>query len=151
MAHYGYMLRVLHSKTSQMVTQDLASMELTSSQGHIMGFISMCPQAPCAKDIEENLKMSHPTVSGILSRLEKKGFLELRADPADRRCKRIYILPKGDACNETMRNTIDGFEQKIVKGFSETDKQQFTLLLTRAMRNLSDNPDFQFEKEEPKE
>ena len=89
MAHYGYMLRVLHSKTSQMVTQALASMELTSSQGHIMGFISMCPQAPCAKDIEENLKMSHPTVSGILSRLEKKGLIEALSDPADKRIKLV--------------------------------------------------------------
>ena len=151
MAHYGYMLLVLHSTTSQMVTQALASMELTCAQGHIMGFIAHCQQPPCAKDIEENLQISHPTVSGLLSRLEKKGFLELRPDPDDRRCKRIYVLPKGAACNETMHNTILGFEQKIVDGFSEADKQQFTLLLTRAMRNLSVNPNFQFEKEESNE
>ena len=34
-------------------------------------------------------------MSGILSRLEKKGFIELRPDPADKRCKRIYVLDKG--------------------------------------------------------
>lgn len=151
MAHYGYMLRVLHSTTSQMITEALAGMDLTSSQGHIMGFIAHCSRPPCPKDIEENLQMSHPTVSGLLSRLEKKGFLELRQDPDDRRCKRIYILPKGEACNETIHSTIMGFEKKMVDGFSANDKQEFTMLLTRAMRNLSGNPAFQFEKEESNE
>lgn len=148
---YGHFARILHGCIDQAINSDLEEMELTASQGRIMGFLSRQQTPLCPRDLEEAFHLSHPTVSGLLYRLEQKGFLQLRTDPEDRRCKRIYILPKGDACNETMRNTIDGFEQKMVKGFSETDKRQFTLLLTRAMRNLSDNPDFQFEKEESKE
>ena len=131
MKHYGHMVRVLHCTISQSVTGALAEMELTSAQGRIMGYLALSPEPPCAKDIEEKFHLSHPTVSGLLARLEKKGFIEFRPDEADRRCKRIYMLPKG-ADNE----------KKLVTGFTETEKQQFTDLLTRAAKNLGCDPQF---------
>ena len=91
----GHRIRVLHWCTDQTMTNALAQMELTAAQGHIMGFLAHREQPPCSRDIEEAFELSHPTVSGLLSRLEKKGFIEFRADPEDRRCKRIYMLEKG--------------------------------------------------------
>ena len=138
--HYGHMVRVLHRGISQAVTGAMAQMELTSAQGRIMGFLAMCKSPPCAKDIEEKFHLSHPTVSGLLARLEKKGFIESRPDEADRRCKRIYMLPKGADCNEKIYNVIQENEKKLVTGFTEAEKQQFTDLLTRAANNLGCDP-----------
>ena len=90
---YGYLVRVLQNCTDQAMNNALASMDLTAAQGHIMGFITHREKPPCARDIEEQFQLSHPTVSGILSRLEQKGFVEMRPDPQDRRYKRIYVLP----------------------------------------------------------
>ena len=92
---YGPLLRMLHSCTNQSITHALEKMELTGAQGHIMGFLARSKTAPCPRDIENAFHLSHPTVSGLLSRLEKKGFIEFRADDHDRRCKRIHVLPKG--------------------------------------------------------
>lgn len=142
MDHYGHMVRVLHRGISQAVTGAMAQMELTSAQGRIMGFLAMCKSPPCAKDIEEKFHLSHPTVSGLLARLEKKGFIESRPDEADRRCKRIYMLPKGADCNEKIYNVIQENEKKLVTGFTEAEKQQFTDLLTRAANNLGCDPQF---------
>lgn len=126
-------------------------MELTGAQGHIMGYIARCPQAPCSRDIEAAFRLSHPTVSGLLSRLEKKGFLEFRPDPDDRRCKRIYILPKGKECNELMYRTIMDTEQRMVQGFSEEEKELFLQLLTRAIHNMGGDPCKRKHKEEKTE
>lgn len=142
MKHYGHMVRVLHCTISQSVTAALAEMELTSAQGRIMGYLALSPEPPCAKDIEEKFHLSHPTVSGLLARLEKKGFIEFRPDEADRRCKRIYMLPKGAACNEKIYNVIQENEKKLVTGFTEAEKQQFADLLTRAAKNLGCDPQF---------
>lgn len=142
MKHYGHMVRVLHCTISQSVTSALAEMELTSAQGRIMGYLALSPEPPCAKDIEEKFHLSHPTVSGLLARLEKKGFIESRPDEADRRCKRIYMLPKGADCNEKIYNIIQENEKKLVTGFTEAEKQQFTDLLTRAANNLGCDPQF---------
>ena len=81
-------------------------------------------------------QLSHPTVSGILTRLEKKEFIELYPDPADRRCKRIRVLPKGEQCRETMDRTIRDMEHKIVKDFAPQERELFHSLLLRAIENM---------------
>ena len=133
---YGYFIRVLENCTQQAMNNALASMDLTAAQGHVMGFITHSKQAPCPKDIEEKFQLSHPTVSGILSRLEQKGFIEMRPDEKDRRCKRIYVLQKGMELDETMHQTIRATEEKMVQDFTEEEKELFQALLKRAIHNL---------------
>ena len=148
--HYGYLLRILHWCTDQTVTNALAEMDLTAAQGHIMGYLAHRKQPPCSRDIEEAFHLSHPTVSGLLARLEKKGFIEFRADPEDRRCKRIYVLPKGRECNERIHNTILDNERQIVQGFSEEEQTQFAAFLERAIQNMGGNPCRRAKHEEEK-
>ena len=146
---FGKLIRVLQNCADQAMNNALASMELTAAQGHIMGFILHREIPPCPRDIEEAFQLSHPTVSGILSRLEQKGFIEFRPDESDRRCKRIYPLSKGLQLHETMHQTILSTEEKLVEGFTEEEKQLFSALLTRAISNLGGNPCKRKHKEEP--
>lgn len=134
--HLGPRFRILHWCTDQMMTEELAKMELTSSQGRIISFIARAEAPPCSRDIEEFFALSHPSVSGTLSRMEKKGFIEFRPDEQDHRCKRIYLLPKGQQCHSVIRQTIDMVEQRIVAGFSPEDRAQFSAFLDRAIHNL---------------
>lgn len=149
--HYGPLLRILHSCTDQSITMALEKMELTSAQGHIMGYLARHPEPPCSRDIEEAFHLSHPTVSGLLSRLEKKGFLEFRCDEHDRRCKRIYVLPKGRQCQQTMYQTILAMEQRLVSGFTEEEQAQFLAFLERAIANMGETPCHHYPKEESNE
>ena len=146
--HYGHLIRILHWSTDQSMTNALEAMDLTAAQGHIMGYLSHRPDPPCPREIEEAFHLSHPTVSGLLSRLEKKSFIEFRPDPADRRCKRIYILPKGHDCHETMHRIIQENEAKVVAGFSEEEKELFAQLLTRSIANMGPGPCERKPKEE---
>ena len=139
-AHYGHLLRVLHVLTDQAMTNALAAMDLTAAQGHIMGFLAHRKDPPCPRDIEEAFDLSHPTVSGLLTRLEKKEFIEFRPDPSDRRSKRIYVLPKGRECQETMHRIILANEEQLVQDFTEDEKEQFARLLDRAIQNMGGNP-----------
>ena len=49
----------------------LASMDLTSAQGHIMGYLAQRSQPPCSRDIEETLSIGWKLLS-ILPRSELK-------------------------------------------------------------------------------
>ena len=62
--------------------------------------------------------------------------MEFRPDPADRRCKRIYVLEKGWEHIEQIHRVIKDNEDRIVDGFSEEEKQQFAAFLERAIRNM---------------
>ena len=146
--HYGHMLRILHWCTDQSMTAALESMDLTAAQGHIMGYLAHQEKPPCSKDIEEEFQLTHPTVSGLLSRLEQKGFIQQCPDPEDRRRKRIYILPKGQECHELMHRTIQANEQRIVEGFTPEEQEQFAALLQRAITNMGGNPCRRRHKEE---
>ncbi len=146
--HYGHLLRILHWCTDQSMTAALEKMGLTAAQGHIMGFLAMQKTPPCPRDIEAEFQLSHPTVSGLLSRMEQKGFLELRADEEDRRKKRIYILARGEECLDTMHATIQENERRIVSDFTPEEQKQFAALLQRAIANMGGSPCRRKQKEE---
>lgn len=148
MPHVSYRLRVLHCCLSQSVTNALAALDLTSAQGHLLGYLTHCETPPCPKDLEEQFQLSHPTVSGLLSRMEKKGFIECRPDPSDRRCKRIHLLPKGRELDETIRGVIRENEEQIVRGFTEEEIDQFMDFLARAAQNMGSEPPPKNKKEE---
>ncbi len=148
--HYGHLVRVLHWCVDQTMTGELEKMDLTASQSRIMGYLAHCETPPCSRDVEEEFQLSHPTVSGLLSRLEQKGFLEFRPDEEDRRCKRIYVLPKGAESHERMHNTIVSIEARIVQDFTPEEQEQFAGLLHRAIANMGGNPCHPKHKEEDK-
>ena len=145
--HYGHLLRILHWCTDQNMTAALETMDLTAAQGHIMGFLAHQSKPPCSRDVEAEFRLSHPTVSGLLQRLEQKGFIEQRSDPEDRRKKRIYVLDKGRQCQQLMHETILENERRIVQDFTPEEQEQFISLLTRAITNMGGNPC----RREPKE
>ena len=135
--HYGHLVRILHWCCDQTMTEALNKMDLTASQGRLMAFVAHRGQQPTyARDVEQALRLTHPTVSGLLSRLEQKGFVELVTDPNDRRSKRIVISEKGLACHERMQATIIENESRIVQGFTEEEKALLAQLLRRAIENV---------------
>ncbi len=138
--HYGHLLRILHWCTDQSMTSALENMELTAAQGHIMGYLAHRKDPPCPRDLEEEFHLSHPTVSGLLNRLEKKDFIQLLPDERDRRCKRIHVRPKGRECQENMHRVIQENERRLVEGFTEAEQAKFSELLSRAITNMGANP-----------
>ena len=146
--HIGHLIRILHWCTDQTITASLEQMDLTASQGRILGYLSHQPSPPCPKDIEEAFHLSHPTVSGILSRMEQKGFIALRPDPGDRRCKRIHILPRGMECHQTIYATILTHEEHLVQGFTPEEAEIFARLLDRAIENMGGTLRHPWQKEE---
>lgn len=146
MVTFGRIFRSLDRALGRRMDQALAGMDLTFAQGHIIGYLVHCQTPPCAKDIEERFHLSHPTVSGLLARLEKKEFIALREDPEDRRRKLVYMLPKGQQCDEAMRAVIQNGDKKVLEGFAPEEEAQFRSFLLRALHNVA--PDFDLEKEE---
>ena len=149
--HFGHLLRHLHCCTDQAMNAVVESWDLTAAQGHVLGFVAHADTPPCPRDIEAAFHLSHPTVSGLLSRLEKKGFLEFRPDEQDRRCKRIYLLPKAVELNEALHKAIEANEAQLVQGFTPQEQAQFRDFLFRAIGNMGGEPEKRkFHKEETK-
>lgn len=80
-----------------------------------------------------------PSVSVALGKLEDEGYVIRRADSIDQRCTRVYLTDKGKGIDEKARDVIKVLEQKAVKGFSDEEIKQLTVLLFRLRENIADD------------
>ena len=135
--YLGHSFKKLHFLMEHAINQRLVELDLTTAQGHTIGYVTHAKEPPCARDIETAFGLSHATVSGILSRLEAKGFIEQRPDPDDRRIKRIYLMEKGHAYSQAIACHIRETERSMAAGFSDSELAQFRGFLSRAIDNLN--------------
>ncbi len=119
------------------MNRGLQELDLTNAQGHVIGYLTHAQEPPCARDFETRYGLSHATVSGILSRMESKGFITFRPDERDKRIKRIHLLPKGKACSQEIQAQIHRNEETLTAGFTPRELEQFLEYLNRAVQNLS--------------
>lgn len=135
----GYFFKTLVLSLEGRMNRQLQELDLTSAQGHIIGYLAHSERPPCARDLEQFFTLSHPTVSGLLSRMEAKGFVAVTPDPDDRRVKRIRLLEKGMACSRRIEASVKDNEETIVQGFTQEERVLFADFLQRAIRNLNDD------------
>lgn len=135
----GYFFKTLELSLESRMNRQLQELDLTSAQGHIIGYLAHTEHPPCARDLEQFFSLSHPTVSGLISRMEAKGFVAVTPDPDDRRMKRIRLLEKGMACSRRIEASVRDNEETIVQGFTQEERALFADFLQRAIRNLNDD------------
>ncbi len=135
--HLGPKFKAIASALSQEMNRNTAQLDLTGSQCFFLGYLVHHRDHPIyQKDLEQEFDFSHPTVSGILSRLESKGFVTFRTGEHDRRCKEILVTEKAIECFETMRQHMLDTEACVTNGFSPDELAELSRLLDKVMSNL---------------
>jgi DNA-binding MarR family transcriptional regulator len=69
------------------------------------------PQGARPSELAARRGMSKQAVNYLLGELERLGYLERRADPADRRSKRIALTRRGDLAAHTIRDAVREIER----------------------------------------
>ena len=136
--HIGHYFKVMQLRIDSSMNRQLQELDLTSAQGRIIGFLAHRKEPACARDLEKFFALSHPTVSGLISRMEEKGFVKICTDPQDRRVKRIMLREKGVACSRQIGASIEENERQMLRGFTPEETAQFRLFLERAIGNMND-------------
>ena len=131
-------------------TLDLEGFDLTSSQGMVLGYLSRHRDEavfPC--EIGRHFGLTNPTVTGILQRLEAKGFLAFADDSADRRRRRVVPTEKALDLHQRVVEHFWETEALLTQGFTEAEQDQLRSLLDRLSANIHSCCDC--EKPTPKE
>ncbi len=105
-------------------------------QSFLLGFLH-CSQGepPCQRDIESRFNIKHPTATGLLQRLEDKGFVEFRPDKYDGRLKRIVITEAGRAAAEQTKRRLDDMDRKLTSNLTAQELHELHRLLDRLVEN----------------
>jgi DNA-binding MarR family transcriptional regulator len=89
-------------------------------------------------EIANHIHLKPPTVSVALAKLEDEGYVIRKSDPMDARRTRVYLTDKGKAIHYKAHDVIKELDSKAVKGLSEEEVKQLTLLLYRVRENIAD-------------
>lgn len=72
----------------------------------------------------------------MLDSMERNGLLVRQPSRTDRRTDEIQLTEKGRLALERWDRECNAFEEQLLQGFSEEEKQQLQEMLARAYRNV---------------
>ncbi|NUV66169.1 MarR family transcriptional regulator [Streptomyces sp. CAI-121] len=107
-----------------------AEHSLTGAQARVLGLLSLAP-LPMRK-IAVRLKCEPSNVTGIIDRLEARGLVERRPDPADRRVKLAAATDQGRRTACELRDALD-FAREPLAGLSDDERTVLRDLLRRML------------------
>ncbi|MFF3808824.1 MarR family winged helix-turn-helix transcriptional regulator [Streptomyces bacillaris] len=107
-----------------------AAHSLTGAQARVLGLLSLEP-TPMRK-IAVKLKCEPSNVTGIVDRLETRGLVERRPDPADRRVKLAAATEEGRQTARELRDSLD-FAREPLAELSEAERTVLRDLLRRML------------------
>lgn len=87
------------------------------------------------RDLENAAHLSHPTMTELLKRLEKKGFVECAVCSSDRRSKLIRSTPCAQAFHEEMNRVDKAVYMQLCRGMTAQQQRQLTDILDIMLEN----------------
>lgn len=145
--------KLLHSAMKEKLNWSIRQMgvDLTSAQLDVL----ICIAGGCGKpvnqrDIEEQLRLSNPTVTGILKRLEKKGFITRTVGERDRRYKEVRLTEKCAVLGDRLHPSAKVLLHQLFAGFTLEEFDDLNRMMKRLVDNCSAGPRADPKKEQTK-
>lgn len=86
-------------------------------------------------DIEKELNIKNPTVTGIINRLEKKDYIRREQSKKGSNFKSIVVTDKGIALINEGQKIADKVEKKVFSVLSKEEKEELIRLLSKVIDN----------------
>lgn len=134
----GFLIKVISDRMKALGDNDLREHDLTFSQTQVLAAIEHEGGTVAQKEIEKILDVSHPTIVGLINRLQDKGFVTCETDETDRRSKIVTLTPKAVSLGRTMREKRDQSEKGMLEGLSDEEIEQLNVLLRKLYRNMEE-------------
>jgi len=86
--------------------------------------------------ISQGLMLENPTVTGLIDRLEKLGYVKRSDHPNDRRVYLVHITEKGNKVANKALPIIKKLNEEIKKGYSKEEIENFKKVLIGAFNKF---------------
>ncbi|MCX4557734.1 MarR family transcriptional regulator [Streptomyces phaeochromogenes] len=103
---------------------------LTGAQARLLSLLSLEPLP--MRRLAQKLKCEPSNVTGIVDRLEVRGLVERRPDPADRRVKLAAVTGEGLGVARSLRDSLR-FAREPLAGLSREERVALRGLLLRML------------------
>ena len=139
--HVGLLIKFLNGRITNKVNKNLVKFNLTCVQHEILCFINKNEKERDVfqKDIEKCLKLTNPTVTGIIKRLEEKQMIVRCPSSIDARYKCLHVTEKGkDLICKSFKFGSNTIEKQLVNDMTDEEVKVLKDLLYRALKNMEE-------------
>ncbi|MCH4177744.1 MAG: MarR family transcriptional regulator [Streptococcaceae bacterium] len=131
----GRLLKIASINLSRKLDKYAKQFNLTGSQMMIIDFLARNKsQLMVQKDIEEEFYLKPSTVSVLLGRMEKNGFITRKISDSDKRLRCIQLTAKADELIDIAQAYTMNTHDRLTKGLSDEE----LLSLTRFLKKVGE-------------
>ncbi len=108
--------------------QRLSTFDLTPSQFFVFNALCM-GDGITVGEIGERVYLDSSTLTGIIDRMERSGYVARRPNPGDRRSVLVYLTPKARELSPRILEFADELDATLRKPFSKQEMNDFESVL----------------------
>ena len=112
-----------------------AGVEVTPVQAMLLFYLQK-KDGLSLTEISAGLMLENPTVTGLIDRLEKSGYVKRSDHPSDRRVYLVYLTEKGSMVAKRALPIIKRLNEQIKEGYSEEEIESFKKVLMGAFNKF---------------
>ncbi len=107
------------------------------TQTQIFTIMALSERAPCQlNEVKKNLQISAPTVTGVINRLEKLGYVKRTHDKNDRRVVNVNLTPKGKTIARNLKKTVKKNWEDLLTKLPKKDQANYVRILRKIQRSM---------------
>ena len=135
----GFLFKQINNIYEKDINHQLRGLGITSSQCEVLDYLLHCDKEEVNQiDIEKALHLKNPTVTGILKRLDEKGFILIVPNGKDRRRKNVHLTEKAYDIERKMEASRRQIDRNLTIGMTKREVQALRKMLERVLYNVSD-------------
>ncbi|MCI9239085.1 MarR family transcriptional regulator [Lachnospiraceae bacterium 50-23] len=135
----GFMFKQINNVYEKEFNNRLRTLGITSSQCEVLDYLfSSGKEEVTQRDIEKALNLRNPTVTGILKRLDERGFILSIPSNKDRRCKNIYLTEKAYDIRKRMEMDRKKIDKMLTLGMNKKERAALKRMLEKVLYNIAE-------------
>lgn len=110
---------------------------ISITQTQIFTIMTLSESSPCQlNELRKKLQISAPTVTGIVDRLEKLGYVKRVHDKKDRRVVNVDLTAKGKRIARKLKKTIKEKWEGLLSRLPKKDQEKYVSILRKIQRGM---------------
>ena len=135
----GFLIKQINNVYEKDLNEKLKGLGITSSQCAVLDYLFHTSRDEISqRDVEKALNLKNPTVTGILKRLDEKGYILCVPNAKDKRKKNIYLTEKAYDIQRRMETDRRKLDRELTRGMSKREVESLTKNLEKLLYNIAD-------------
>ncbi len=135
----GFMIKQINNVYEKDLNERLRTIGITASQCAVLDYLFHTSREEVSqRDVERALNLKNPTVTGLLKRLDEKGYILCVPNATDKRKKNIYLTEKAYDIQRRMENDRRKLDRELTRGMTKREVAALRKNLEKLLYNIAD-------------